>query len=88
MRCAIDEAVRVVDTAGPESRQVTTQWLWLADTGEGIAHGVLNQCIDALDCLPILALPVQIGVPGIRHEFDAAHFQLSSASLKNKGQPR
>ena len=77
---AIDEAMGVVDAAGPVSRQVAAQWLGLAKTGEGVARGVLNQCIDALECLPILALPVQIGVPGIRHEFDGAHGQLSSAS--------
>lgn len=79
---AIDEAVGVVDTAGPVSRQVTAQWLGLADTGEGIAYGVLNQCIDALEGLPILSLPIQMGVPSIRNEFDAAHFQPSFVSSR------
>src|SRR6185312_8323544 len=63
-RDAIDEAVGVVDTARPAAREFAPQWLGFADTPERITLAGANQCIDAFQRFAILALPVEILLPG------------------------
>ena len=69
---AIDQPVGVVDAARPETRKTFSQWFRLANAAEGLAHAVLNQAIDTLQSLAILALPVLIILPGSLCPGDAA----------------
>lgn len=61
---AVDQPVRVIYAARPKPREVLPQGLGLADALKWMAKGVLDQCIDALEGLLVLALPVRVVLPG------------------------
>ena len=59
----VHQAVGVVDAAAPEAGEVSFQRLWLADAVEVSPLDVLQQCVDALNHLPVLCLPIEIVGP-------------------------
>ena len=60
---AVDQPVGVVDAARPEAAEVFFQGLGFAYALEGVAQAILEQGIDALEGLAVLALPVFVIVP-------------------------
>ena len=82
---ALDQPVGVVDAARPETRKTFSQWFRLANAAEGLAHAVLNQAIDTLQSLAILALPVLIILPGSLCPGDVAR-RLSENSDRSEGE--
>jgi hypothetical protein len=56
----INQAMPLVDSPGPESRQGMFQGLRLADAGEGIALNLPNQQVDPFEYNPVGLLPIQV----------------------------
>lgn len=70
VRDVIDQAVRVVDAAGPRAGEDVLEGLGFADASERIAQCVGNQLVDSLESLTVLSLPVDVVLPPIRVEGD------------------
>ena len=68
----IDEPMRRVDAARPISGKILMQGLRHADPLEWRSQRVLDQRVDARERLAVLALPVQVIVPGGRRPEQAA----------------
>ena len=68
----IDEAVSIVDAARPRAGEDVLQGLRFANTSERIAQRVSDQLIDALECLAVLGLPVDVVLPPVLVEGDRA----------------
>lgn len=62
---AVDEAVFVVDAAGPVSRKRVFQRLGLSDALKRAAFCLFNERVDASEDFSIGFLPEQIVVPGV-----------------------
>ena len=60
---AVDQPVRVIYATRPKPREVLPQGLGLADALKRMAKGVLDQYIDSLEGLFVLALPVHVVLP-------------------------
>ncbi len=60
---AVHQPVVVVDAARPEAGKVFLQGFGFAYALKGVAEAILEQGIDALEGLAVLALPVFVIVP-------------------------
>ena len=56
---AIDQPVTFIDPPGPETGQVLPEGFGLADPLKGLAKAIPDQCIDPLEGLFVLTLPVE-----------------------------
>jgi len=59
----IDQAVRFINAARPEPRQIFLQGFRLADPLKRLAKAFLNQAVDPLQRFAILPLPILIILP-------------------------
>lgn len=60
----IDKAVCVINATGPGARQGVLEQLWFPDPLERVVpEDIFNKGVDALECLPVLRLPVQVVFP-------------------------
>lgn len=69
----IDDAVFAVDAAAPPSAVLMAQRLRFADAVKGASADIRNQCIDFLQGLFILHLPVNVILPAFRKKQDVQH---------------
>ena len=75
----VDQAMRLIYSPGPGSRQDVLEWLGFASAGERVAQDILNQQIDSLQRLSVLALPVGVVFPPVPVECElSAHASWSS----------
>jgi len=56
----VDQAVHVVDAAGPRAGKNVLEGLRFADPGERIAHCVGDQLVDSPEGLSVLSLPIDV----------------------------
>lgn len=61
----VDNAIHFVDAAAPPAGVVTLQRLGLADAVEGAALDVPDEGVDPPQGLSVLALPVEVVLPGL-----------------------
>ncbi|KQQ33623.1 hypothetical protein ASF61_11190 [Duganella sp. Leaf126] len=61
----VHQTVLTINPPRPKSRQITLQWLRLADASEGIRYAGINQLIDLLGQQRIGFLPMLIVFPAI-----------------------
>src|SRR5690606_33284403 len=86
----IHQAVGIVDTARPEPRKVFLQWFRLADTLERRAPHIIDELVDPLQRLSVLALPVDVIAPRFVGPTQQAvtHRSVHAASLCRRGTAR
>ena len=66
----VDQSMLLADAPRPESTQVVLQRLGLADAAEGVALGISDQQIDALEPGLVVLLEPQVVIPGLGGEED------------------
>lgn len=67
---AVDEAMLLRDAAGPPAGEVATEGFGLAGSGERGAAGFLDECVQAVQHLAIMGLPMEVILPGLSREDD------------------
>ena len=89
---AVNEVVLVINAATPPSLKRILQGFGLPEAIMAVAVNVLQQLVDALECFPILGLPVKVILkPFILEGKRLIHFQsprvlpLSSQFLESSG---
>lgn len=61
----VDQAVCLIDSARPESGVLILQGFWFSYARKGVALDISNEGVDAFECLLVLALPIEVIVPGV-----------------------
>ena len=76
---AIKQSMLSIDPPRPIARKISTERLWLPDSGERVALAFSNERIDASRNLGVRRLPVKIILPSIFVEHHS-HGSMSSCS--------
>lgn len=59
----VNEAVLFTDAARPCPGENVLEGLWLADASSGVAQGLIDESVDARQCLAVRTQPVGVVLP-------------------------
>ena len=65
---SIDESILLIDASAPKTLQVAPEWFGFSHTGVSISTNVVDQCVDSLERLSILCLPIGVITPCVLSE--------------------